>query len=459
MPSSSSSAFSLPLPSSAPTFSSLAPSAPLPLFTLPSVVPSVLSLSSSSLAPSFPLQLPPHPFYATAAPLPLFSAPLRPPPGYSAPRSLPQAPLSSAPLVSAPVSSVSSAPLLSSCGFPPVSSSSWSSSMVGDLADFQARVLGLSAEYQALGPWFVASRGSDFRSYLASHCPHLYSDFHADFASGSSRFLAALSSSALLPPLPSSIAPSVSSVSLLSQAPVAPVTFSSSLAPSAPPLHFPAPSLPSLSSSAPSSLPPVSSSALSLPSWQAVPGGSGVAPGLGAVPVSLPVPPPVSAPSLFRPFAADPAPSVLVPAAPLPSAFPSAPAPVDYQGPSSSAPPPFHVAPSFVAPEDAAPDTLPRDAGSAVPAAVPESVGSEFRCMLSFLVDLFPQAVGAPPPPRALFEDFFGSSAPPPPIFLSWFESIRTALSDADARLASFLSLGRADFSFLPPRNFVCRQG
>ena len=76
--------------------------------------------------------------------------------------------------------------------------------------------------------------------------------------------------------------------------------------------------------------------------------------------------------------------------------------------------------------------------------------------MLSFLVDLFPQAAGtpsAPPPPRALFEDFFGSSVPSSSIFLSWFERVRMALSDADARLAAFLSSGRSDFSFLPPRN------
>ena len=128
-----------------------------------------------------------------------------------------------------------------------------------------------------------------------------------------------------------------------------------------------------------------------------------------------------------------------------------------YPGPSSSSTPPFLSAPSFVAldelPEDAAPDALPRDAES----AVPELVWSEFRRMLSFLVDLFPQAAGAPsvpPPPRALFKDFFSSSAPTSsPIFLSWFKRVCTALSDADARLASFLSSGRADFSFLPPRN------
>ena len=267
VPFSSSPAFSLPLSSfSASTFSSLASSAPLPLFTLPSVVPSVLSLSSSSSVPSFPLQQFPHPVYASAtlpsspAPLPSFSAPpfslapVHPPPGFSAPPSFPQAPLSSVPFASAhSVSAVSSAPSLSSGGgggalprFPPVStlsssslSSSSSSSTVGDLADFQVRVLGLSAEYQALGRWFMASGGSDFRSYLASHCPHLYSDFRADFASGS-HFLAALSSSASLPLPPSS----VSSLSLPSQPPVAPVPVSSSLAPSAPPHRFPAPLLP-----------------------------------------------------------------------------------------------------------------------------------------------------------------------------------------------------------------------
>ena len=134
-------------------------------------------------------------------------------------------------------------------------------------------------------------------------------------------------------------------------------------------------------------------------------------------------------------------------------------------GPSFSSSAPHFLAAasssSFMAPdelpEDAAPDAQPRDADSAVPMAVLESVRSEFRRMLSFLVDLFPQAAGtpsAPPPPRALFEDFFGSSAPSSsPIFLSWFEMVRTALADADARLAAFLFSGRSDFSFLPPHN------
>ena len=154
---------------------------------------------------------------------------------------------------------MSSAPLFSGGappGYPPVSSLAPSSSaLVGDLADFQARMLGLSEEYQALGRWFVASGGSDFCAYLASYCPHIYSDFCADFASGCSCLLAALSSSASLP-LASS---SVSLVSISSQPPVASVPVSSLLAPSAPPFSFPAPLLTSLATSAPSALPPVSS--------------------------------------------------------------------------------------------------------------------------------------------------------------------------------------------------------
>ena len=86
-------------------------------------------------------------------------------------------------------------------------------------------------------------------------------------------------------------------------------------------------------------------------------------------------------------------------------------------------------------PDDVPPYVLPRDLDSAAPAAVPESACSEFRHMLVFVVDLFPQAAGSPsaPPARALFEDFFGSSAPPSSlVFLNWVERVRTALSDAD---------------------------
>ena len=56
-----------------------------------------------------------------------------------------------------------------------------------------------------------------------------------------------------------------------------------------------------------------------------------------------------------------------------------------------------------------------------------------------------------PPPPRALFEDFFAAStSPQQPMFLSWFEQVRTALAEADSRLASLLASGRADSSILP---------
>ena len=89
---------------------------------------------------------------------------------------------------------------------------------------------------------------------------------------------------------------------------------------------------------------------------------------------------------------------------------------------------------------------------------IPDSARSEFCRMLSFIVDLFLQAAGSPsappPPPHTLFEDFFGSSAPPSSlIFLNWFERIRTTLTDAGTRMASFVTSGCGYFSFLPPRN------
>ena len=190
---------------------------------------------------------------------------------------------------------------------------------------------------------------------------------------------------------------------------------------------------------------------------------------MSAAPVSLSasLPPSFYDPSLFRPFSADPGPSAPAPTvsfAPFLSSTPAAPgltpppsalsAPVSrsFGVPASSSP--------FVAPDElplgAAPDALPSEVDRAFPAAILDSVQSEFSRMLSFLVDLFLQAAGSQsaPPPRALFEDFFGSSAPhSPPIFLSWFEQVRMAIAEDDSRLASLLSSGRSDFSFLPPRN------
>ena len=246
---------------------------------------------------------------------------------------------------------------------------------------------------------------------------------------------------ALLPPV--SPGPSASALLSASAAVPLPAPPPFSLAPSAaapPPTVFSHPSFSSASGF----------------SWLGVsaPGPSALAPGVSAAPVSFsPSLHPPAAPSLFHPFAADPVPSAPAPSSFSPT-FPSAPAAPDFAyAPAASS--------SFVAPDDlpvgAAPDALPHDDDSAVPAAAPDSVLSEFRQMLAFLVDLFPQAAGShssAPPPRALFEDFFSSATPhSPSIFLSWFERVRTALSDADSRLSAFLVSGRFDFSFLPPRN------
>ena len=169
----------------------------------------------------------------------------------------------------------------------------------------------------------------------------------------------------------------------------------------------------------------------------------------------------VSAPSLFRPFASGLSvfAGTSAPSAPLVSSSSGVPFSASSFHPSA---PSFDPAASFgfdaseYLPEDSPPDAVPRviDPGFA---AVPEAVRSEFRCMMSFIVDLFPQAAGspsAPPPPRALFEDFFSSSTPSSSslIFLNWFERVQPVLSEADSRLASFVAPGRGDFLLLPSR-------
>ena len=193
-----------------------------------------------------------------------------------------------------------------------------------------------------------------------------------------------------------------------------------------------------------------------------------------ADPVSSAVPafaPAVSS-SLFLPFDAPSAvPSGVVP--PLSSLPPHGSSPLFGSAPLSGVPPPAplrsyfssaapgHSAPSF--PDDSAfdPDFAdPSAQGPELPLAppVPDSVRApaEIRRMYSYVVDLFPQAAGspsAPPPPRALFEDFFvASSSPHQPVFLGWFSHVRTALSEADARLASLLASSRPDSSLLPQR-------
>ena len=75
--------------------------------------------------------------------------------------------------------------------------------------------------------------------------------------------------------------------------------------------------------------------------------------------------------------------------------------------------------------------------------------------MYQYLVDLFPQAAGfsqAPLPPHAVFEEFFAApSSPHQPVFLTWFERVRSTLSEADARIVSLLASGRPESSLLPP--------
>ena len=117
----------------------------------------------------------------------------------------------------------------------------------------------------------------------------------------------------------------------------------------------------------------------------------------------------------------------------------SARAPPGVSAPSGSGGPPPPSAFAFALEDPFDPgfqDSTAPDPEVLPPPAVPESVSAEIRRMYTYLVDLFPQAAGSPavPPPRAHFEEFFSPSATPhQPVFLSWFERVRTALSDADS--------------------------
>ena len=77
--------------------------------------------------------------------------------------------------------------------------------------------------------------------------------------------------------------------------------------------------------------------------------------------------------------------------------------------------------------------------------------------MVEYVLGLFPQASGVPPsapPSRALFESFFADSTPPSPnLHFNWFDSVRQSLTDADSRMAAFLSSGHSDRVFLPSRH------
>ena len=453
------SSFSASLSSSfsvASTFSSSAlSSSTVPLYSLPSVVPSVLAPSLPLSSSSFSVAPPPG--FASASPS-VSSASLL---GASAP-SFPSSSSSAPPSFSRGSLPFSASSSLSSSASVPFSSSSSSAiSPSQDFASFQASLLGLSAGYQALGHWYVSSGGRDFPSYLSAHFPHLYSDYRLDYSSGSSRFLSAVSSA---PPAAPAPGPFVSSSSLPSSFTRAPLLPSASAWPSQSLSSLSLPVDSALSAPVPShplSLhPPLSSSTPALSSSlgfvedsvEAMLAAVGyLAARAGAVGAS-------SASPLFRPFA----PSAPLPPPPLscsagapPVSLPSA----SFLSASAFVPPPPPSAFGFVSsedlPEDSPPDAVPRvlDPGFG---SVPDSARIEFRRMLSFIVDLFPQAAGSPsvaPPPRALFEDFFSSATPSSPVFLNWFERVRSALSDADSRLAGFIASGRGDFLLLPSRS------
>ena len=459
-----------------------------------SFTPLSSSASTSSLLLT-PLSYPPRP--SILSPAAGVSAPPPPPPGFpplppgfpplssssslvsssfSTPLSLSSSSLSSASLPSF-VSSTSSAPALTSASS---ASSGSSSSSSLDYASYKAHVLGISDEYLSLARWYNSVDGSDFFSFLSSHCPHLSTDVAKDFSSGSSILLSTLRSSFALvsgPPastpgaLPSSLFSSaVSSSGGVSSglprgfvaAPVSSAGFFSSL-PSG------SASVWSSSSSCSISLFIVSSPSFAVPCWWS----------LGFTEVADPVP--LAAPayvqpgsSLFHPFDASSAgpSSVVPPSLPLHGSFP-----VFGSAPLSGVPPPpaaplgssFSSAapgPSFApprpdpsVPDDAAfdPDFAdPSALGPEPPLAPPvlDSVRAEIRRMYSYVVDLFPQAAGSPPPPRALFEDFFVASPSSThlPVFLDWFARVRTSLSEADAHLASLSASGRPDSSLLLQR-------
>ena len=243
----------------------------------------------------------------------------------------------------------------------------------------------------------------------------------------------------------SSLRSTVGVSSALPGFPSAPLLSSFSVPPSALPSQSPAP---------PSFAPP---SSVSL--W----GTLGLRAPAPVVPVEAPVAPDPPCP-LFRPFSVSESASVSLASAsaPVGSAPLGSASAASAPGPSSGLPQQFAAPPGTSAPPPSAFAFAPDDPfapGFVDPKApphpsVPDSVRAEIHRMYQYLVDLFPQAAGSPPPPRTLFEDFFSpASTPHQPVYLSWFKRVRSALSEADARLASLLASGRAESSLLPPRS------
>ena len=318
-----------------------------PSCVAPSASSSFTLLSSSGSASSFslpPLSYPPRPSVLSSAVG--VSAP--PPPGFpplpSSP-SLSLSTLSFSPLVSSSFSSflapLSSSSSLSSSLLPslvsfsslssaPVSSSPFVSSASSslDYASYKAHVLGILDEYLSLARWYVSVGGSDFFSFLSSHCPHLSADTAKDFASGSSVLLSTLRSSSASvsdppasAPAPGALPPSPFSFVI----PPGGVASSRGLRGVAVPPAAPVSSAGFLSSSlsvvdsrsAPHPLlaPPLSSSALPPPSLSRSGGALGFAAVADPVSSAVPVVAPAVSSSLFRPFDA---PSAVPPLSSLP---------------------------------------------------------------------------------------------------------------------------------------------
>ena len=91
------------------------------------------------------------------------------------------------------------------------------------------------------------------------------------------------------------------------------------------------------------------------------------------------------------------------------------------------------------------PDDIPNPLDPSAPPLSLDSACSEYRRLIDYVCGLFPQAAGVPPsapPPRALFESFFAPAAPATPsLNFNWFDRVRTALVDADSRVAVLLVL------------------
>ena len=281
----------------------------------------------------------------------------------------------------------------------------------------------------------------------------------------------------MLAPAPPGFPPLSAPSALLSVPP--PAVSSSSVSPSLPPgVSVLSPPASSLLSSAPFAWPVLSAPALdSSPVVLEIPRlPMGPSPSLlHFFPVSDP--PVLSAASALPPFS-----SALLGSAAGPSGFASsssgsafghagsAPQP----GPSSAFPPlsgasatpsapplsEFDYSPDDpFAPEFGDPDAsgaAAPDPEAPVPPPLSDSARAEVWHMYQYLVDLFRQAAGslqAPLPPRALFEEFFAApSSPHQPVFLTWFERIRSTLSEADTRVVNLLASGRPESSLLPPR-------